>query len=104
MTKKGVNMEKEKLFTLCWRNKGIMDGANSIEEMIGALLCAIDNLETMMDAGVELVEPVVDDYAFLGTVNEKIAKEFHFDNLNDYEETEDLVCDECGELITKTLN
>jgi len=77
-------------FTMLWRCKGLVDGANSIEEMVAALKAAAEELLQMKEAGVVLAQPVDGDYAFLATNNQEVADQFGFEEEEEDVEEESL--------------
>ncbi len=77
---------EERTYSAPWRARGIADGAVTIDEMIGALLAAAEELRAMRDDGVRLADGVEDDYGRLETDNLWVAEKY---GLQEDEEEED---------------
>lgn len=68
------------------RGKWMFDGCKDLSEMVDACLDMANELASMKKAGIKLVGEVGDDYAFLETENEKVAKEFGMNEADDGDE------------------
>jgi hypothetical protein len=68
-------------FECIWRNKWLTADATCLDDMIGSLRQAADELQAMRDAGVTLEDDgcVGDDHAHLVTNDPEVAKKFGFD-------------------------
>jgi hypothetical protein len=73
--------EGPRRYEYSWRNKWLTAKATSIDDMIGSLQTAADELRKMKARGVTLDEgsSVGDDYATLITDDPSVAEEFGFD-------------------------
>jgi hypothetical protein len=59
-----------------WRGRGIADGAESLDALIGHLEAAVRALRVLRDHGVRLEAPVARDYALLVTEDPGVAERF----------------------------
>lgn len=68
------------VYSYQWRNKWLTAQARSLEEMVGMLRAAADELDAMRAAGVALQPDsgVADDYATLTTEDPAVAQRFGF--------------------------
>jgi hypothetical protein len=85
-------------YQLNWRNKLLTAEATTILEMADALQAAAGELRAMHAKGVVLEEDsdMVGDWAFLGTNDPAVAKEFGFDEA-EQDEAEDFDSDKPAE-------
>ena len=81
-------MERE--YETIWRAKGIADGAQTVDHIIGALLEAVEGLRAMQEDGIELSGEVQDDYAFLRTTDPAIAEKHGLQETDFGEDEDDL--------------
>ena len=67
-----------KEYEMTWRNKGLTDGAKSIDDMERTFRSCADLLAAMSKAGVRLRvdSGIEDDYATLVTTDPEVAKKF----------------------------
>lgn len=67
-----------KEYEMTWRNKGLTDGAKSIDDMERTLRSCADHLAEMSKAGIRLRvdSGIEDDYATLVTTDPQVAKKF----------------------------
>ena len=77
------------LYETTWRSKGLTDGAETIDEMIGKLQSTVEELKQMRDAGITLEGCVGDDYGTLVTEDPEVAKQFGLEEWEDPEEEEE---------------
>lgn len=82
-----------------WRNKYLTTEAQSIDDMIHMLKCAVTELEDMKASGVTLGEEgVEDDYAHLETDDPEVAKKFDMESYKEAygeeDDEDDCCCDE----------
>jgi hypothetical protein len=61
-----------------WRAKWLADGAETVQQMAAALEAEASHLREMAAAGIELVDVVEDDYAFLTTNDPEVAVRYGF--------------------------
>jgi phage I-like protein len=71
------------------RGKGLFDGCSTMSSMIDACLDLANELSSMKKKGVELDHEIEDDYAFLTTDSEEVAKEFGMNEVDTDEENEE---------------
>jgi hypothetical protein len=74
------------VFETTWRAKWLADGATTVEQMAGALEDEAARLRSLAAAGVELVDVIEDDYAFLTTTDPEIAAKYKFEPVEEEEE------------------
>jgi hypothetical protein len=73
-------MKKPRLYELIWRNK-LIDGGDTIDTLIDALLHAADQLKEMSLAGVTLLHSN-NDYYLLQTNQKDVANKFGFSEVS----------------------
>ncbi len=77
---------KNQVFETTWRAKWLADGAKTIEQMAKALEAEAAHLRELAAAGVELMDVVDDDYAFLTTTDSEVAAKYEFAPVEEEEE------------------
>ncbi len=68
----------KKVYTMIWRGKHLTDEAKTLDEMVGMLYAAAEELLEMKNSGVILEDAVKDDFAHLITTKRKVANKFGF--------------------------
>jgi Ran GTPase-activating protein (RanGAP) involved in mRNA processing and transport len=91
-------------YEILWRNKYLTMNATTLDEMIGALQQAVDELKAMKAAGVTLDQDsdMGGDFARLVTSNPRVAEQLGFEISDvpedeEFDEKDDLDEDEEGE-------
>src|SRR5690349_5528722 len=75
-------------YKLLWRNRWLTAGARSLQDMIGALQGAVEELRALHTSGVSLdrESAIADDHALLVTTDAEVARTFGFEAEEEAEE------------------